>query len=217
MRVKICGITKPDQGRAIVHMGATALGFICVRQSPRYVSPEQIRAVVDALPTTTAIGQRLNCIGVFADATLSTICQTAAIAALSGIQLHGRETPEFCVQLRQNLPSIEIIKTIRVRDPTVLSQAAIYADCANTLLLDAYDPNALGGTGKTLDWLNLQKHFHPSSPWLLAGGLTPENILEALRQVHPDGIDLSSGVERAPGDKDLEKVAQLFRQLALNP
>ena len=137
MRVKICGITKPDQGRAIVHMGATALGFICVRQSPRYVSPEQIRAVVDALPTTTAIGQRLNCIGVFADATLSTICQTAAIAALSGIQLHGRETPEFCVQLRQNLPSIEIIKTIRVRDPTVLSQAAIYADCANTLLLDA--------------------------------------------------------------------------------
>ena len=202
MRVKICGITKPDQGRAIAHMGATALGFICVRQSPRYVSPEQIRAVVDKLPTTTAVGQPIDRIGVFADAALSTICKTAEIAALSGIQLHGQELPEFCTQLRQALPNNEIIKTIRVRDPTALSQAELYADCANTLLLDAYDPNALGGTGKTLDWLNLQKHFHPTRPWLLAGGLTPANILDALRQVRPDGIDLSSGVERTPGDKD---------------
>jgi phosphoribosylanthranilate isomerase len=82
----------------------------------------------------------------------------------------------------------------------------------NTLLLDAYHPQQLGGTGKTLDW-NMLQQFSPNCPWFLAGGLTPDNIVEALNQVKPSGIDLSSGVERAPGDKDLDKVAQLFARL----
>lgn len=206
MRVKICGITQPDQGCAIATLGATALGFICVPASPRYVSPEQIRAVVEQLP------KNIDRIGVFANSTWEEICQTVAAAGLTGVQLHGDESPEFCHQLRQALPNVEIIKALRVRSSEALAQATVYTSWVDTLLLDAYHPQQLGGTGKTLDWATLRQ-FQPRCPWLLAGGLTPENVLEALNQVHANGIDLSSGVERAPGDKDLTKVAQLFEQL----
>jgi phosphoribosylanthranilate isomerase len=126
--------------------------------------------------------------------------------------LHGDESPEFCHQLRSFLPSVEIIKALRVRSFPALLQADVYTSWVDTLLLDAYHPQQMGGTGKTLDWPSLQQ-FQPSCPWLLAGGLTPNNVLDALNQVQPNGIDLSSGVERAPGDKDLTKVAQLFEQL----
>jgi phosphoribosylanthranilate isomerase len=208
MRVKICGITKSEQGRAIAHFGATTLGFICVRTSPRYVLPEQIRTVVEQLPVD------VDRIGVFADSTIEDICQTVIEAGLNGIQLHGNESLEFCDQLRQSLPSIEIIKALRVKTPEDLDRADAYARSVDTLLLDTYHPSLLGGTGKTLDWTSIQR-FHPRCPWLLAGGLTPDNVLEALSQVQPSGIDLSSGVERSPGDKDLDRVAQLFERLEL--
>lgn len=206
MRVKICGITKPDQARAIAELGATALGFICVPSSKRYILPEQIRVIVRQLPPA------IDRIGVFADASPSTICQTVATARLSGIQLHGSESPEFCQQLRSHLPKIEIIKALRVKTPDALNSADKYINSVDALLLDAYHPNQLGGTGQTLDWASLQL-FRPSRPWFLAGGLTPDNVEEALRQVSPNGIDLSSGVERQPGDKDLAKIARLFEKL----
>jgi phosphoribosylanthranilate isomerase len=208
MRVKICGITKPEQGLAIAQLGATALGFICVPASPRYISVTQIQAIVSQIP------QHIERIGVFANTIIVDICQVAIAGDLTGVQLHGNESPEFCMQLRQELPpGVEIIKALRVRDSQALVQANLYIDCVDTLLLDAYHPQILGGTGKTLDWTTLRQ-FYPSCPWLLAGGLTPENVSDALNQLKPYGIDLSSGVERAPGDKDLKKVAQLFQQLA---
>jgi phosphoribosylanthranilate isomerase len=206
MRIKICGITKPEQGQAIAHLGATALGFICVQASPRYVSAVQIRAVGKELPP------EVDRIGVFANATQEEICETVAVAALTGVQLHGIETTEFCHKLRQSLPNVEIIKAFRIKTTEDLTQADAYGECADTLLLDAYHPQMLGGTGKTLDWATLEQ-FQPSCPWFLAGGLTPDNVLDALTQVYPSGIDLSSGVERSPGDKDLDRVAQLFEKL----
>ena len=206
MRVKICGITKPEQGKAIAQLGATALGFICVQASPRYVTPQQIRAVVEQLRV------QVDRIGVFADATIEEICQVVADSNLSAVQLHGNESSEFCEKLRQSLPGVEIVKALRVKTPECLDRAATYAKCVDTLLLDAYHPQLLGGTGKTLDWVTLQQ-FRPTCPWLLAGGLTPDNVLDALRELQPSGIDLSSGVERSPGDKDLDKVAQLFEKI----
>ncbi|TBR57899.1 phosphoribosylanthranilate isomerase [Mastigocladus laminosus UU774] len=206
MRIKICGITQPQQGKAIADLGATALGFICVHTSPRYVNSGQIRAVVKNLP------KQIDSIGVFANTSVEQISQTVVDSGLTGVQLHGDESPEFCQQLRDSLPQVEIIKALRIRTVTDLDKAAIYNLCVNTLLLDAYHPQHLGGTGKTLDWQILQQ-FQPSCPWFLAGGLTPNNILEALSQINPNGIDLSSGVERAPGDKDLEKVAELFEKM----
>lgn len=212
MRVKICGITQPEQGSQIAQLGATALGFICVSKSPRYVQPEQIRAIVEQLPL------EVDKIGVFANASTEAITDVVAAAGLTGVQLHGEETPEFCQQLRQLLPQTELIKAIRVKTPQSLSQVDTYGEWIDTLLLDAYHPQMLGGTGHTLDWQGLTQ-FQTNAPWLLAGGLTPDNITNALEQLHPDGIDLSSGVERSPGDKDLDKVARLFerlRQWAMN-
>jgi phosphoribosylanthranilate isomerase len=208
VRVKICGITKLEQGQAIAQLGAGALGFICVPASPRYIQPELIRAIVEQLP------QNVDRIGVFANTTLEIICQVVDRAQLNGVQLHGDESPEFCDRLQQFLPGVEIIKALRVKTPETLEKAAIYAAHVNTLLLDAYHPNQLGGTGKTIDWTSL-KQFQPSCPWLLAGGLTPDNILAALKQLQPSGIDLSSGLEIAPGDKDLSKVARLFEVITV--
>lgn len=207
MRVKICGITQAEQGRAIAGMGATDLGFICVPASPRYVTPSQIQEVVRQLPP--ALGK----IGVFAGAAPEAICRTVGVAQLTGVQLHGSEPPEFCQQLRQLLPTVELIKAFRLKTPESLPELAAYSPVVDTLLLDAYQPQQLGGTGKTLNWQALQQ-FSPPLPWLLAGGLTPDNVLEALSYLQPSGIDLSSGVERAPGDKDLLKVTRLFQQLS---
>jgi phosphoribosylanthranilate isomerase len=207
MRVKICGITQAEQGRAIAQLGATALGFICVPTSPRYVNTRQLQALVAPLPPD------VDRIGVFANADIAEIGAIATAAALTSVQLHGKESPEFCQQLRDQLPNLEILKAFKIRTPESLTAVEVYGDCVDTFLLDAYHPQLLGGTGQTLDWQSL-KTFKPSRPWLLAGGLTPDNITEALALVHPDGIDLSSGVERSPGDKDLTKVARLFEQLS---
>ncbi|MEH1806549.1 MAG: phosphoribosylanthranilate isomerase [Nostoc sp.] len=206
MRVKICGITQPQQSIAIASLGATALGFICVPNSPRYVTTSQIRAAVAELPAN------IDTIGVFANASIPEISQIVADSGLTGVQLHGDELPDFCYQLRQALPNVEILKALRIRSLEHLDTADDYTKHVDTLLLDAYHPQQLGGTGKTLDWTMLEQ-FSPNCPWFLAGGLTADNIVEALSQVSPSGVDLSSGVERAPGDKDLDKVALLFQSL----
>lgn len=207
MRVKICGITQPDQGKAIAELGATTLGFICVERSPRFITPKNIQAVIQVLP------KMIGKIGVFANASLEEISQTLEQAELTGIQLHGDETLEFCDRLRQSFPNLELIKAVRVKTTEALDLAKTYTDHIDTLLLDAYHPEQLGGTGHTLDWESLQQ-FNPTCPWLLAGGLNPNNVLEALNLLKPDGIDLSSGVEHSPGDKDLTKVTQLFQVLS---
>ncbi|GAA6623333.1 phosphoribosylanthranilate isomerase [Scytonema sp. NUACC26] len=206
MRVKICGITQPQQGKMIASLGATALGFMCVPSSPRYVKVEQIRVIVENLP------EKVDKIGVFANASLEEIKQTVIDSGLTGVQLHGDEPPEFALQLREILPNVEILKALRIRNTEYLEKVFDYTNYVDTILLDAYHPQHLGGTGKTLDWGMLEQ-FSPDRPWFLAGGLTPDNILEALKQVHPNGIDLSSGVESSPGDKDLDKVAKLFERL----
>ena len=213
MRVKIFGITRPEQSLAITALGATALGFICVPSSPRYVTIAQIQAAIAALAEGNApIPENIDKIGVFANTTISEISQIVKKSGLTGVQLHGDETPEFCQQLRQSLPQVEIIKALRVRSLEHLQTTIHYTDYVDTLLLDAYHPQQLGGTGQTLDWQMLQE-FSPSRPWLLAGGLTPDNILTALSHIKPNGIDLSSGVEHSPGNKDLDKVALLFQKL----
>lgn len=209
MQVKICGITQPEQGQAIAKLGATALGFICVPTSPRYVTPRQIQAVVNPLQVS------IDRVGVFVNAPIEEICRIVPEAGLNGVQLHGAETIDDCNRLRQELPGVKIIKALRVKQPDSLTSVTNnYANAVDALLLDAYHPQLLGGTGNTLNWAML-KHFYPSSPWFLAGGLTPDNVVEALSVLQPSGIDLSSGVERSPGDKDLGKVALLFQNLAL--
>ena len=209
LRVKICGITRVEQARTIAQLGAAALGFICVSASPRHINPEKIRAIVSGINADDAGAPPVKFVGVFADASLSQIKSTVAIAGLNAIQLHGSESPAFCQQLRVAFPGLELIKAFRVRTPETLQKTADYNDSVDSFLLDAYHRDQLGGTGTTLDWHSLRT-FQPKQPWFLAGGLNPDNVLRALEQIHPDGIDLSSGVERSPGDKDLKRVRQLF-------
>jgi phosphoribosylanthranilate isomerase len=206
MRIKICGITTVEQGIAIANMGATDLGFICVPSSPRHLSLTRLEPIVAEL-----VG-KVNTVGVFADFSVATIAHVVALTNLDTVQLHGTESLAFCQELRQALPDTEIIKAWRVRSSSDLALIQTYSEVVDSLLLDAYHPDVLGGTGQTLDWHQLSA-FKPAIPWLLAGGLTPDNICVALSQVQPDGIDLSSGVEVSPGDKDLDLVDRLFVNL----
>lgn len=213
-QVKICGITRVEQGKAIAQLGATALGYICVTQSPRYVTPEQIASITAAV---SAVFPQVKHFGVFADESVASMVAIAPAANLTVLQLHGDETPEMCQHLRDaltkaHLPTIKIVKALRIRSNADLENSKKYEQCVDALLLDAYHPDQLGGTGKTLDWQSL-KAFSPKLPWLLAGGLNPDNVATALAELSPNGIDLSSGVERSPGDKDLDKVRQLFNAL----
>ena len=208
MRVKICGITQTKQGQEIAALGADSIGFICVERSPRYIAPNKIRAIADKLPLET------DKVGVFADHSVAEITRVVEEANLTSVQLHGKESSDFCDRLRSAIaPEIEIIKAFRIKTADSLKETARYSSCVDTLLLDAYHPQMLGGTGETIDWQDLTE-FKPSIPWMLAGGLTPDNVSQALSRLQPDGIDLSSGVERSPGDKDLDKVARLFEAIA---
>ena len=213
MFVKICGITQVRQGVDIAQMMLAAqfrdrcgLGFICYPPSKRFVSCDRIRAIVSALP------QGVETVGVFVDESMAAIADCVRLAQLGSVQLHGAESPEYCLHLRESIPNIRLIKALRLRQKQDLQQLDRYKDCADMFLIDAYHPQQMGGTGSTADWSLLQG-FDPGKPWLLAGGLTPTNALEALSTVRPDGIDLSSGVEVQPGIKDLALVRQLLRAL----
>ncbi|MGK7944317.1 MAG: N-(5'-phosphoribosyl)anthranilate isomerase, partial [Microcystaceae cyanobacterium] len=145
MRIKICGITQVEQGKAIASLGATALGFICVPTSPRFIPATHIKTITQEIPSS------IDLIGVFADASFSTIIDTVTTAGLTGIQLHGKESPQFCQDIRENLPNVELIKAFRVKDSQTLQQIPLYTPYIDTLLLDAYHPQQLGGTGKTIE------------------------------------------------------------------
>lgn len=206
MRIKICGITSLKQGLAIANFGADTLGFICVQKSPRYVHNEIIKNIVQQLPN------EISKVGIFVNEDINNMIKTVEETGLTAIQLHGEENPAICFQLREFLPDIEIIKAFRYQNLESLSLLKGYIPVIDTILLDAYQQGVYGGTGKTLNWLQLSE-FRPSRPWLLAGGINPDNVLNALETVKCDGIDVSSGVEISPGNKDLEKVRQLFQQL----
>jgi len=223
MYIKICGLTKSEQAQAIAQLGASALGFICVPASPRYVSVEAIAQITSSLAimrTDSPVKSDLDLIGVFLKASIDEICQTVRQSGLNGVQLHGDESPEFCQQLRVNLERInnqgnlpiKLIKALRVKDQDGLTQAQTFNKVVDAILLDAYDPQMAGGTGKTLDWQMLQ-NFKLDIPWWLAGGLTPENISQAIAMTCPDGVDVSSGVESSAGNKDLLKVKQFIERI----
>ncbi|MFT0787306.1 phosphoribosylanthranilate isomerase [Synechococcus sp. H55.10] len=204
--VKICGITRQDQAEAIAALGVSALGFIAVPNTPRYLPLPEMARWVGSLPGP------VEKVGVFLDQDPRVIAAWVEAVGLTAIQLHGQESPQDCRQLGEWLPGIRRIKALRIRHPADLEGANLYRDCVEGLLLDAYHPQQAGGTGQTLNWPELAHRSLPL-PWLLAGGLKPDNVRQALSHLQPNGIDLSSGVERRPGDKDIDKVRHLLQQL----
>ncbi|WP_330202686.1 phosphoribosylanthranilate isomerase [Cyanobacterium sp. Dongsha4] len=206
MRLKICGITSVEQADAIASLGVDTLGFICVENSPRYIKSEQIKTI------TSKISSEISKVGVFVNQSIENILDIVEKAGLTGIQLHGDEPPSMCTTLRESLPDLEIIKVFRYQNSDSLAKLDDYLSVIDTILLDTYQKDMYGGTGKTFNWSELAD-FRPPRPWLLAGGLTPDNVLLALNTLKCDGIDVSSGVETNPGEKDLNKIKLLLEHL----
>jgi len=191
--IKICGITNVEDARLAVDAGADALGFVFYPPSPRYVTPERAASIIRALPPF------VTAVGLFVDEPAEAINAVAESCGLDRIQLHGGEPPDLCTAVRRR-----VIKAFRIQSAESLVNLPSYR--VSAYLLDAYVEGALpGGTGASFAW-ELAVQAKPYGPVILAGGLTPANVEEAIRQVRPYGVDVSSGVERAPGLKDHHKV-----------
>ena len=198
MRVKICGITNLDDALAACEAGADALGFVFAEEAKkrnRYIAPEDALAIIEQLPPF------VTTVGVCVNAELGALARILTVVDL--VQFHGEERPE-------DIPMNHIaIKAFRVREGFVAGDMAAYRTRA--WLLDAYTPGQRGGTGHTFDWTLAQEAVALGRPVILAGGLTPENIAEAVRTVRPYGVDVSGGVEAGPGKKDHEQVRRFIR------
>lgn len=202
--IKICGITVAEQAVAISAMGISAIGFICVPESPRFRDSKRFRDISNQLPNS------VERVGVFRNASFDEMAQWSEEIGLTTLQLHGEESPQLCREVKHRLPGVKQIKAFRIEKQDTLKTILAYVDIVDRVLVDAYHPLLAGGTGQTIDWSFLTSFTCPI-PWILAGGLTPENIQQALSYLDPDGIDVSSGVELSPGNKDLTRVQQLVK------
>jgi len=191
MFVKVCGITQLEDAMAAVDAGANAIGFVFWPDSPRFIDPYRARAIAARLPPF------VTAVGLFVNQPLSHVNGVAALVRLGAAQLHGDETPEFASAV-----TAPVIRALPV-------DAAAAWPAGATLLLDAHDPVKRGGTGRTIDW-TAAADLAARRRVLLAGGLTPDNVADAISRVRPFGIDVSSGVERAPGVKDHQRLRALF-------
>jgi phosphoribosylanthranilate isomerase len=192
-RVKICGITRVQDGLAAVRLGAHAIGLVFYDASPRAVTTEQARLIVDALPPF------VTAVGLFVNAQPDAVRKTLAAVPLQLLQFHGDETPSYCSAF-----GVPYLKAVRVRPGVDLLQYARDFRDARGLLLDAYVEGVRGGTGATFDWSLIPRDL--SLPIVLSGGLDAGNVEAAVRAVRPWAVDVSSGVELAKGIKDAAKI-----------
>jgi phosphoribosylanthranilate isomerase len=197
-RVKICGITNLEDAQAAVAAGADALGFVFDPQSPRHIKRHAAANICHALPPFVMT------VGVFVNELEYEIQSTLDDCLLGALQFHGEEPPGFCTKF-----AAKSIKAIRMRDETTLHAAAEYDD-VDALLLDTYTETVRGGTGRTFDWSLADQAKKIGPPLILSGGLNPENVAAAIRRVQPYAVDVSSGVERAPGLKDHAKLRRFI-------
>jgi phosphoribosylanthranilate isomerase len=199
-RVKICGITRVEDALAVAQAGADALGLVFHEKSPRHVTVQQAARVVAAVPPFVTV------VGLFVNPSEDEVREVLRQVPLDVLQFHGEEGPEFCASFGRSW-----IKAIRVRSGVDLIQcAARYAD-AQGLLLDAFVEGAHGGTGASLDWALIPQAM--PLPVILAGGLHPGNVAEAIRLVRPYAVDVSSGVEAGKGIKVAAKIAAFINEV----
>ena len=203
-RTKICGITNIEDARVAVTAGADALGFLLYRKSPRYVDPMIVQQIVAQLPPF------ILPVGVFVNEEIKIVRDLMDTCGLALAQLHGDESATYCRELRR-----PVLKALRLKDrSTFVALAEFQARIeVRGFVLDALSEEAYGGTGQVVDW-GLARQAAQAATVILAGGLTPENVGQALRAVKPYGVDVSSGVEVTPGKKDHEKVRAFLRAVS---
>jgi phosphoribosylanthranilate isomerase len=196
--IKICGITRAEDAALAVALGASALGFVFWPGSPRAIDPHRARAIAASLPPF------VTTVGVFVNQPAGFINSVSNLVGLGVVQLHGDEDPAFAAVVKR-----PVLKAVNL--PAGSAAINRWSD-RSMLLVDAHDPVRRGGTGTTADW-GLAAQLSRQRPIVLAGGLTPDNVADAIAWVQPFGIDVSSGVEQAPGIKDHHRMRALFEQL----
>lgn len=196
-RVKICGITRPEDAIEAARLGADAIGLVFYRKSPRWVGVEQAREIIRSLPPF------VTSVGLFVDETAEAVRDVLDVVPLDLLQFHGDESPAFCESFAR-----PYIKAIRMRDGVDLREAARRYESGAGLLLDAWSPGLPGGTGQRFDWDRVPRDL--GRPIVLAGGIEPDNVAEAIATVRPFAIDCSSGVEAEKGIKDGARMAALM-------
>jgi len=199
IQFKLCGITNIDDARAAAKNGASAIGFIFYKRSPRYIEPEAARLIA------TQLNGAVKTVGVFVNEPIDQVNDIAQRVNLDFVQLHGGESPEYCEKIDR-----AVIKSFRIGDGYDLFQINDYP--VDAVLLDTFVKGSAGGTGETFQWNDFD-YDAINKPLILAGGLTPDNVSQGILSVHPDAIDISSGVEVAPGKKDAAKIEQLGQVL----
>ena len=201
IKIKVCGLTDPAEAKAVAEAGADAIGLVFAK-SPRKIDPDRAREIVQNLPPM------VQTVGVFVNESSEKIRQIIDYCGLDLVQLHGEETQETCKDLAPRA-----IKAWRIRTKADIQALLPYQKVVRAFLLDAWSPVAHGGTGKTFDWsIAIEAKKVLSRPIILAGGLKPENVAQAVKQVRPWGVDVSSGVENAPVKKNIDLVADFIRR-----
>lgn len=204
-RIKVCGLRRAEDAAMAVELGAWAIGFVFWSKSPRAVTPTAARRIIDSV---TARG--ILKVGVFVDATVDEMLAAIDAAKLSAVQLHGAESASTCIEVKARLPNIRVFKALRPRAGEKLD-AATYAESCDALLVDAHSTIMPGGTGQRADW-TAAAEISKIAPLILAGGLNEANVNTALATVRPFALDVSSGLESAPGEKDHSKMRAFFEQ-----
>ncbi len=202
VRVKICGITSVQDALTAVKHGADAIGLVFYAPSSRNVSIAQAQEIARQIPAFVSV------VGLFVNAEASFVNKVISQVKINLLQFHGDETPEACSQF-----SLPFIKAIRVKPDTNLIQCAIDFSAAKALLLDTYTEGLMGGTGHVFDWDLIPKQM--AKPVILAGGLTADNVAQAIQKVQPYAVDVSGGVEMSKGIKDTDKIAAFMQQVYL--
>lgn len=201
VRLKVCGITSIEDARAAIECGAEYLGFNFYPKSPRYISPQSAQAIIKQLP------DEIISAGVFVnEAAPENVAEILATSGAKLAQLHGDESPDYCARVGAK----RVIKALRIGDDFEARRVLDYPAAA--ILLDAFDPKLYGGTGKTTNWA-MAREAAKLAKIFLAGGLSPDNVVEAIRAVEPFAVDVNSGVESAPGRKDKNRLKELKEQL----
>lgn len=202
-RIKICGMTDKNEVSHAIACGVDALGFIFFQKSPRNIEPDRAREIIESFPPF------IDAVGVFVNEAPEVVAEIVKYCRLSTVQLHGSESPEYCRQIPGR-----IVKAFQIAPGLTPDDLGVYEDVVSGFLLDTFHKEVRGGTGETFDWSRVDK-LHPRKPIILAGGITPDNVAEAIRQVKPYGIDANSGLETAPGRKDISKITRLIETVRL--
>lgn len=202
-KVKICGITNAQDALWAANLGADFIGLNFSPQSPRKVSTKHAMGLIDTMPPFVSV------VGVFVNEPLPSLLKLAEKIPLRIVQLHGQEDPDYCRSVRAQ--KIKVIKVIRLQKPLEAADVDPYADAVDYMMFDTYSPDQAGGTGATFNWDWLAAASDVAVPWFLAGGLSPANIAEAIKKVHPPIVDVCSGVEKSPTRKDYESMKQFIQ------